>query len=319
VRVRIQTPSRIHITLIDLNGSYGRIDGGAGFALEEPGIVVEVETGSHEVLPSPDINPELVERAKFVLKKIENFFGFSARVKILRAYTPHCGLGSGTQLSLAIAKAYTQLHKINFSIRNLAEIVERGGTSGIGVAVFEMGGFIVDGGHSVKVKSGFSPSSASRAPPPPVIARHKFPWKVAVVVPQVSGFSGGREINLFEENCPIPLNEVREVSHIVLMKLMPAVVERDLDDFRKAVSLLQRTGFKKVEVSKYDFASEFLELFEGAGMSSTGTAFYMAVEGTEGKSLLKDMKRFFDERDMNCWSFISEPNNTGAEIIDLEN
>ena len=49
---------------------------------------------------------------------------------------------------------------------SLGEIIGRGGTSGIGVFSFDFGGFIVDGGHSLKSKSSFLPSSASQAKPP---------------------------------------------------------------------------------------------------------------------------------------------------------
>ena len=314
-KVRVQTPSRIHVTLIDLNGSLGRIDGGVGFALKEPEIILEAMPGNGEVVSNPGVHSELVERAKTVLEKLKEFFGFSASIRILKTYTPHCGLGSGTQLSLAISKAYTVLHGVEVPIRELAKIVGRGGTSGIGVAVFESGGFILDGGHSKKVKKSFAPSSASKAPPPPVLARYEFPWKTVVVIPDRSGFSGAGEVNLFEKSCPIPLEEVREVSHIVLMKMLPAILEKDLEEFMESVSLVQRVGFKKVEVSNYEFAREFLDCFN-AGMSSTGTAFYSAVESdTEGKKMLKDMVRFFDEKGISCQGILADPNNEGAKVV----
>ena len=37
----IRTPARIHITLLDLNGSYGRIDGGIGFSIQNPQFILE--------------------------------------------------------------------------------------------------------------------------------------------------------------------------------------------------------------------------------------------------------------------------------------
>ncbi len=315
--IRVKTPARIHITLIDLNGTIGRVDGGAGFAIDR-GMVVEVreaeelrvEAGSN--VKGNVKSKELVERARRVAGLFGNF-----EVRILEAYRPHCGLGSGTQLSLAVAKACTLLKGETRSIRELAEFVGRGGTSGIGVAAFESGGFIVDGGHSRKVKPSFAPSSASRAPPPPVIARHEFPWKTAVVIPDISGFSGSREVNLFSSHCPLPLEEVREVSHIVLMKLLPAVVEKDLDSFNEGVRAIQNVGFKRVEVSMYPEISELLEHYR-AGMSSTGTAVYAAVESdVEGRKLLRDMTRFFEEKGITCNGFIAEPNNRGAEVHEI--
>ena len=38
----IRTPARIHITLLDLNGSYGRIDGGIGFSIQNPQFILEI-------------------------------------------------------------------------------------------------------------------------------------------------------------------------------------------------------------------------------------------------------------------------------------
>ena len=39
----IRAPSRIHMSLIDLNGSYRRVDGGIGLALADPQFVLESE------------------------------------------------------------------------------------------------------------------------------------------------------------------------------------------------------------------------------------------------------------------------------------
>ena len=39
----IRAPSRLHMSLIDLNGSYKRIDGGIGLALSDPQFVLESE------------------------------------------------------------------------------------------------------------------------------------------------------------------------------------------------------------------------------------------------------------------------------------
>ncbi|MHA1233313.1 MAG: beta-ribofuranosylaminobenzene 5'-phosphate synthase, partial [Candidatus Helarchaeota archaeon] len=41
--MKISTPSRLHFGLIDLNGKFGRIDGGIGVSLNYPNVVLEVE------------------------------------------------------------------------------------------------------------------------------------------------------------------------------------------------------------------------------------------------------------------------------------
>ncbi len=42
MRVFIKTPCRLHFSLIDLNGSLNRIDGGVGLTLEKPNFTIEV-------------------------------------------------------------------------------------------------------------------------------------------------------------------------------------------------------------------------------------------------------------------------------------
>ena len=171
-------------------------------------------------------------------------------LQYIHAYPPHSGLGSGTQLSLAVAKLISMMNKQDLNTFDLAKIVGRGGTSGIGVESFENGGFIVDGGHKSVEKPSFLPSSASHATPPPIIARYDFPrdWKIILVIPDVErGVSGAKEIDAFQNYCPIPLNEVEKLSHLLLMKLMPSVLESDLDSFGKAINKIQDIGFKKIE------------------------------------------------------------------------
>jgi len=46
----IETPSRLHLTLIDLNGIYGRIDGGVGITIENPCLSIEAEPASDNVV-----------------------------------------------------------------------------------------------------------------------------------------------------------------------------------------------------------------------------------------------------------------------------
>ena len=73
--------------------------------------------------------------------------GGSVAITIRNLYPSHVGLGSGSQLSLAVARAITELHDRHLTTQELARLTGRGGTSGIGTAAFDHGGFIIDGGH----------------------------------------------------------------------------------------------------------------------------------------------------------------------------
>ncbi len=313
MRVKVRTPSRIHITLIDLNGSLGRIDGGVGLALEEP--FVEIEADEAESITVTSAIASDTSRFKGVAEKLSETFGKGIKVEVKAVYPSHVGLGSGTQMSLSVCEAYRKIYGLDVRIREMAKLVGRGGTSGIGVAAFEMGGFIVDGGHSKREKRNFLPSSASKASPAPVIARHDFPdWDVVLVIPNLSGFYGKREVNLFQRYCPIPLEDVRELSHIILMQLLPAVVEHDLDAFSKAIGRIQEIGFKRVEIEQYgDLIRKCLEVAECAGMSSTGPTVY-AIADAGAKKVKKDIESYFRDRELECTSVITRANNTGAVV-----
>ncbi|MBS7628477.1 hypothetical protein KEJ23_00610, partial [Candidatus Bathyarchaeota archaeon] len=47
-----------------------------------------------------------------------------------------------------VATSISKLLNLNLTVYELAKIMGRGGTSGIGVAAFDKGGLILDGGHS---------------------------------------------------------------------------------------------------------------------------------------------------------------------------
>lgn len=293
----VSAPSRIHISLIDLNGSLGRVDGGVGFALQEPRVMVRVERSSE--LSVSGRHAEVAERAAERVLSAYSLPG--ARVEVLSAYPRHVGLGSGTQLSLAVARGICSAYGIESSVRELAEITRRGGTSGIGVLAFEAGGFVLDAGHAKKLKQEFLPSSASTAPPPVALMRRDMPdWEIAVVLPACGErVHSRREVNIFRDFCPLPLSQVQELCHILLMKLLPSLVERDIESFGEGINMIQRVGFKSIELMlQRREVRELLSLCQrlsyGAGLSSFGPVIYAfprsAAEFAEAVSSRSDVR-----------------------------
>ena len=255
-RVIVQTPSRLHLTLIDMHGGSGRVDGGVGITLDEPGILIEMrQSAVLEVQGCDSMTRErIMDTARQVLKGLHA--GGNVSVTVRNYYPSHIGLGSGSQLMLAIARGIAEIYGRLRTVKELALLVGRGGTSGIGTAAFEHGGFIVDGGHAFgqnSEKSEFRPSAASRGVrPPPVIARYDFPedWKILLAIPDLpAGASGIRETDIFRTHCPVPVEEVRELCHEILMRMLPGIVQKDLDLFGSSVNAIQELGFKKVELS----------------------------------------------------------------------
>ena len=308
--MRIITPSRLHITLIDLNASIGRVDGGIGLTLHEPGIEIKAESSDTlEIIGKRQHNQRMRDVVKKILPE-----GKGIRIHVERDFPSHVGLGSGTQASLAAGMAVNLLCNLNMSIYEIAKKVGRGGTSGIGVAAFEKGGFILDGGHRFSDKKDFLPSAASKLPPPPVLLRKDFPdWKILIAVPETKGAYMQKEVNIFKRICPIPLIEVEKLSHIILMQLLPALIEEDLITFGRGINAIQSIGFKKKEVELQPRAKKLMELLRqegayGAGMSSFGPTVYAFGEDMEN---LKSIAQEFLERGH---VFITKARNTGARI-----
>lgn len=327
----IKTPSRLHVTLIDLNGDFGRIDGGVGITLEKPNLVVEAKhrrEGIEIVFDErakldADLVRDYTLKVENAARKMTSFLGVDDGFKfdIETTYPPHSGLGSGTQLSLAAGKLISLMEGHELSTPEIAKIVGRGGTSGIGTAAFDKGGFIVDGGHSTSEKPGFLPSSASHASPPPIIARYDFPtdWKIVLTIPNVQrGASGSKEVDIFQTNCPISIGAVEKLTHVLLMNLMPAVVEADLDAFGNAINRIQGVGFKRIEHQlQSPHINEVMDKLRsagaaGVGMSSFGPTIY-AVTDTN----VENVKSAAEEalKDLGGEIMVTNGFNHGAELI----
>jgi len=307
--IKIKTPSRLHLSLIDMNGSHGRVDGGIGVALEEPCFEIVFKRSESTCGDSSALAKELCKKLGVP----------GADINIKKGIPDHVGFGSKTQLSLALASGICKLYGLEKRTRELAEMVGRGGTSGIGVAAFETGGFIMDGGH--EAKKGFAPSRFSKCAPPPVLARYDMPWWFVCAWPRESakGAHGNEELDIFKKYCPIPASEVEKVSRIILTEILPSAAEGDIRVFGAGINMLQTTGFKKVEVGlKTKETGKLLGFLQknsyGGGMSSFGpVCFGICETKNEANSLAESVKSEFGEKSIDL--IVSKANNTGAKWL----
>jgi beta-RFAP synthase len=206
------------------------------------------------------------------------------RLQVHRAIPPHAGLGSGTQLALAIARALSELHGLPTDVPALARAVGRARRSAVGTWTFAGGGLVVEGGRH-----------ADRDDCGPLIARLPFPddWRCVVAVPDAVGpaISGAAEDEAFA-SLPAPSErEVERVSHVTLMGLLPAVADGDLGAFGRALTQIQEiTGCWFAAVQGGVFArgpSEGLVRkmsewgAQGVGQSSWGPSVYGIVQGDD--------------------------------------
>lgn len=278
--VFVEAPARLHFGVLDLRGALGRRFGGVGVAVPEPSLLVEAAPAGDLAAEGPDAG-----RALEFARRFADHHGrpLGAHLRVHRAIPPHAGLGSGTQLALAVARGVAELHGLPADPGALARAVGRGRRSGVGTWAFALGGFVLEGGR----RSGADG-------PAPLLARLPMPagWRCVIAVPRgAPGLSGDEEEAAFARLAPPDQHEVERVAHLVLMQLLPALAEADLPAFGAALSEVQRiTGGWFAPVQGGAFApGEGAELVRrmqdwgatGVGQSSWGPAVYGIVSDME--------------------------------------
>jgi beta-ribofuranosylaminobenzene 5'-phosphate synthase len=225
---RVSAPARLHLGFLDLNGGLGRRYGSIGLALDAPSTDVSVTRAdaTSVVGPEQDRVARVVERCRGALGLAGHY-----RVEVTRAIPAHAGLGSGTQLALAIGFALMRLEGLSLSPHQVGDLAGRGARSAIGMAAFEGGGFIVDGGRGALDQ------------PPPVLIQSPFPdaWRVLLVLDQrAQGAHGDRETQAFAALPPFPEELADRLCRLVLMQLVPGLKEADIAAFGSALTEIQR-------------------------------------------------------------------------------
>jgi len=142
--VRIEAPARLHFGMLDLGGSLGRRFGGIGAGIFNPSLVIELERAD----AVEAAGAESQRAAEFALRYLASQgMRDGVRIVIRRAIPGHSGLGSGTQLGLAVARGIAELYDLPTDTGMLAAAVGRARRSAIGTWLFDGGGFVVEGGR----------------------------------------------------------------------------------------------------------------------------------------------------------------------------
>ncbi len=294
--VFVESAARLHFGVLDLRGSLGRWFGGIGAAAPAPLLLVSASAA--DVL---EVEGEHIDRATEAGLRFLAYHGLpgGARVRVHRSLPSHAGLGSGTQLALAVGRALAEIHGVATDAAGLARATGRARRSAIGTWTFAGGGLVLEGGRS---RDGDDVA--------PLIARLPFPstWRCVVAVPHSArGISGAAEAEAFARLPLPPERDVERVSHRVLMALLPALVDGDLRLFGAALSAIQEiTGRWFEPVQGGTFApgpSEELvrHMTEwgalGVGQSSWGPAVYGIVDGeTPGRRLAEQASELLGSR-----------------------
>jgi beta-ribofuranosylaminobenzene 5'-phosphate synthase len=235
--IRVSAPARLHLGFLDLNGSIGRKFGSIGLAIDSYKTTLTAYHSSINLIEGNVLSDKSKQKIANIVTKFYATLGSNlsdteqtSRLVFDTIIPEHSGLGSGTQLAIAVGTALCKLHQIHASTTHIAHQLGRGKRSGIGIAAFDSGGFIVDGGLS------------NTSDIPPLLAQYIFPetWRIVLINDHANqGIHGTTELNAFSELPPFPTQDAQAICHLTLMQLMPAIVEQELDIFGDAITQIQ--------------------------------------------------------------------------------
>jgi beta-RFAP synthase len=289
---RVTAPSRLHFGLLHVptgeTQPYERRFGGIGLMIDQPGTVVRVRPADAWQFEGP-----LASRAQLFAHRLLASLGLPfppLQVLVERGPEEHAGLGAGTQLGLAVAKAIAvQSGLENLDATDLAVLIDRGERSAIGVHGFDRGGLIVE------------PGKREDEPLSPLLSCIRLPedWRVAVFIPNGgAAWHGSREEGAFAGAKPTGL--VESLCDLALRELLPAAAAGDLESFGEAVYEFNRRAgepFAAAQGGVYsssEVGGTIARLrglgVECVGQSSWGPAVFAMVEDADrAAKLLKEM------------------------------
>lgn len=293
--VRVSAGARLHFGFGNLSLSHGRLYGAFGVALAAPRVAIEATPAESITVDvtssvSSDVAADVAEYAD----RARSLLDVDGAALTVEASLPrHAGLGSGTQLALTTLAAVARAHDRDPRVRSRAPSLGRGGRSGIGVAAFETGGFVLDAGHPTARFTTERPEDGSWAVPG-VAARHPIPedWRFLVVRPDTEpGRNGAAEDAAMRDAVERASPELADrIAGIVMRRVLPAITEGRVEAFGAAVAEAGRLngawyadeqgGVYRPPVGDVVAALESSPVVFGAGQSSWGPTVYGVTDAT---------------------------------------
>jgi len=310
----ISAPAHLHTGNFDLTGDLGRLYGTVGFAIDLP---LEVE-----VAKAIGIKAEDKDAYKFAKRFVEKTRIEGAEIRVEREIPRFVGLGFHTTLALSIGVALSKLYGLNLGVEDVALIMGRGTITALGVYAFKTGGFIIEGGFRVDQREKMVP---------PLIYQSAMPkdWLFVVAIPDESRVEitkmRAREDEILGNLKVMPKQQSDQLSRIVLVKIMPAFVEKNIKEFGEGLTIFNR---KLGEFwSSYQEGTYRNKVVDGgiklmlkhsscACQTSWGPTFYSIVKGeSEAKRLTEELKQYLNKNgggEVLC----TKANNSGASVLE---
>ncbi len=304
MEVRVRTGSRLHMGFLSSSDG-ARPWAGIGLAVEDPAVEVSaMESTRQEVVAE-------LEHAEVVSMALERMGLKSAPFRVeVNAPRLHIGLGTTTQLTLAVCTAALRLLGRDHSPIEIARVTGRGRRSWVGIAAFTRGGFVVDLGRR---EEGWEHD----------LVTLPFPgdWGVVLCVPRDAKGPDELQEGPSLEGFRLEPQQVRELRSSVLGKVVPGLVGRDFREFCGGVEEVQRIvgdAFSHVQGGR--FSTHSLKAVDalasagasGIGQSSWGPTVYGFFPSTEEAS--RRSGQIQEELGERWRVVVTRGRNRGAEV-----
>ena len=317
---RVAAGARLHFGFQNLSLAHERLYGSLGVALDSPRVVVSAEVAD-------GVRCEHESASEYARRAVDVLGVSGAAVTVERSLPRHVGLGSGTQLALAVLAAVARAHDRDPDVRERGPKLGRGGRSGVGIATFERGGFVLDAGHPTERFTADRPPRGEWTVPS-VAARHAVPddWRFVVVLPDAEpGRNGDDEeasIRSVVERADPAIAE--EIATVVTRRVLPAVAEGDHEAFGSAVAEVGRLNgawYADEQGGVYrppvgELVSELADspAVAGAGQSSWGPAVYAVTTESRADAAREASDAALSAAGVGGDVLVAEPRNRGARI-----
>ena len=318
--IQVSAPSRLHFGLFSIGDLNARKYGGVGVMINHPRTIVELfARPSFQIDAAAGIRSRInrivvqwLDRFGGLIPATGNLADLPVQICVKSTSTAHCGLGSGTQLTFAVAAGLFQFFDLPMpSPIELGIAMGRASRSAIGSYGFFYGGFLVD--------RGISPKGDLIAP---LDFQAEFPWPILVAVPVDSpGLYGTAEKSAFASLPPTPPAERTALVEIVKSRMVPALLSNDFSTFAAAVTEvgLRSGGFyASIQGGPYSGpkVTQVVNAIQGlgevgVGQSSWGPAVFAIFEDFDSANHARDqlLHRFPD-----CRLHVTNADNCGARV-----
>ncbi len=230
--LEVRTGARLHFGLLDTIAPFG----GMGMMIDQPVTRIRLQAApafsvvglrcpqdAASQAASQPVDPELARRVGDVAERFARRCGLTGlpavQIEVLQRPAPHSGLGTGTQLAMAVAAGLNRWFTAGLTPETIIrEVAARGNRSGVGSHGFFSGGLVVD-------------SQPPRSLPVPAA------WRVVLLQPQqapraVSGCDENQRFATLQQGRPA---QRRELETCLLERLEPLARAGRFEPFAAAV------------------------------------------------------------------------------------